>query len=84
MIDKVVPEEGESVADELIGFKEAAELLQVSDKTLIKLLAEEDLPARKLGNKWIFSKEALIQWVRDGRSKEYTRSGIAGDEEIEN
>ncbi|WAH44808.1 helix-turn-helix domain-containing protein (plasmid) [Alicyclobacillus fastidiosus] len=72
------------MSDELLSFKQAAELLQLSEKTLIKILAEQDIPARKIGNKWIFSKEALIRWVSEGSSKDYTKSGVAsGDEESE-
>lgn len=79
----VCPVEGDVMADELLTFKKAAELLQVSEKTLIKILAEQDIPGRKLGNKWIFSKDALVRWVSEGRSREYTRSGIAGVDEID-
>ncbi|NLO40177.1 MAG: helix-turn-helix domain-containing protein, partial [Ruminiclostridium sp.] len=36
--------------------EEAAELFGVSIKTFIKLLREENVPARKIGREWRFSK----------------------------
>lgn len=60
--------------DELLTFKEAVEFLKISDKTLMKLLQEESIPARKLGKEWRFSKNALIQWVAQGDSKDYAKN----------
>jgi excisionase family DNA binding protein len=59
--------------DELLTFEEACELLKVSDKLLLRLLAEEAVPARKIGNKWRFSKSALIDWIGKGNSLDYVK-----------
>ncbi|GIM46994.1 hypothetical protein DNHGIG_25430 [Collibacillus ludicampi] len=61
------------MTDELLDFKQAAEFLRVSDKVLMKLLQEENVPARKIGNQWRFSKQALINWIAEGNSRDYTK-----------
>ena len=33
----------------------------------------EDLPARKIGREWKFSRQALIEWVGSGRSRDFYR-----------
>ena len=59
---------------EILNMDEAAELFGVSIKTFIKLLREEDVPARKIGREWRFSKTALIDWLSKGSSKAYSSS----------
>jgi len=59
---------------EILNMEEAANLFGVSIKTFIKLLKEEDVPARKIGREWRFSKEALINWLSHGNSKDYSSS----------
>lgn len=46
-------------------------ILGVSEKTLIKFLREEHIPARKIGREWRFSKQALINWLASGDSIDY-------------
>lgn len=55
----------------ILNLEQAASLLEISEKTLIKLLKEEHLPARKLGREWRFSKDRLIQWLAEGDSTDY-------------
>lgn len=57
--------------DDILKLEQAIEFLGVSEKTLIKLLREEHIPARKIGREWRFSKNALMQWLATGDSKEY-------------
>ena len=59
---------------EILNMEEAAELFGVSIKTFIKLLREENVPARKIGREWRFSKGALVNWLSKGSSKEYSSS----------
>jgi len=68
---------------EILNIDEAAELLGVSVKTFNKVLHAEDMPARKIGREWKFSRQALIAWVGSGRSREFYRDGAQGDEEAE-
>lgn len=59
---------------EILNMEEAAEFFNVSIKTFIKLLKEEKVPARKIGREWRFSKSALISWLSDGDSQQYSSS----------
>lgn len=69
---------------EILNIDEAAELLGVSVKTFNKVLHSEDLPARKIGREWKFSRAALIAWVGSGESRRFYRESDHGsaDEEI--
>ena len=59
------------MTDDIFGLEQAIEFLGVSEKTIIKLLREEHIPARKIGREWRFSREALIQWLASGDSINY-------------
>lgn len=57
--------------NDILNLAQAVEFLRVSEKTLIKLLREEHIPARKIGREWRFSKEALMNWISSGDSFDY-------------
>lgn len=59
------------MTDDILNLEQAIEFLGVSEKTLIKLLREEPLPARKIGREWRFSREALLNWLASGHSIDY-------------
>lgn len=65
---------------EILNIEEAAELLGVSIKTFNKVLHEGDMPARKIGREWKFSRRALIDWVGGGRARDFYNASIDGDE----
>lgn len=58
---------------DILNIEEAAQLLGVSVKTFNKVLHTQDLPARKIGREWKFSRQALIDWVGSGRSSQFYR-----------
>lgn len=60
---------------EILNIEEAAALLGVSIKTFNKVLHSEDMPARKIGREWKFSRRALIEWVGNGRSRDFYKDG---------
>jgi excisionase family DNA binding protein len=76
-------EKNGDVPRDILNIDEAAELLGVSVKTFNKVLHAEDMPARKIGREWKFSRKALIEWVGSGRSREFYREGNHGEEEHE-
>ncbi|AGY74341.1 MULTISPECIES: helix-turn-helix domain-containing protein [Clostridium] len=55
----------------ILNLEQAIDFLGVSEKTLIKLLREEHVPARKIGREWRFNKQALINWIASGDSMDY-------------
>lgn len=58
--------------NEVLTLEQACKLLNVSERTMIKLLREDHLPARKVGREWRFSRKALIEWIGCGDSVRYT------------
>jgi excisionase family DNA binding protein len=58
---------------DVLNIDEAATLLGVSVKTFNKVLHTENIPARKIGREWKFSRTALIDWVGEGRSMDFYR-----------
>ncbi|TMK40488.1 MAG: helix-turn-helix domain-containing protein [Actinobacteria bacterium] len=67
-----VPDEGVAVgrhsfrageAPEVLSLSQAAELLAVEEAVVRELAEGGDLPARKLGNEWRFSRAALLAWL---------------------
>jgi excisionase family DNA binding protein len=66
---------------DILNIDEAAELLRVSIKTFNKVLHNQNMPARKIGREWKFSRQALIDWVGSGRSQEFYKESSDDDED---
>lgn len=47
-------------ADEVLTAEQAAEFLKVSQKTLLRLARDGDLPGRKIGRAWRFARADLL------------------------
>lgn len=62
----------------LLTLAEAAELLQVSIRTLQRMIRSKKLPAFKVGGQWRIRESQLQQWV------EHRESSIVGDNDEEN
>jgi len=56
---------------EVLNLEQAMEFFGVSERTMIKLLREEHIPARKIGREWRFNKSALLDWLGRGDSINY-------------
>ena len=57
--------------NDILNLAQAIEFFGVSERTMIKLLREESIPARKIGREWRFSKSALLRWLGEGDSINY-------------
>jgi len=51
---------------EVFTIKEAAEFLQLSKRSLYKLVRGGEIPGRKILNKWRFERETLKKWLSEG------------------
>ena len=60
----------------LLTLPEAAELLQVSTRTLQRMIRRKDLPAFKVGGQWRVRESQLARWI-EGRED----SSVASDKE---
>jgi excisionase family DNA binding protein len=54
-----------------------AELLQVDEKTVRSLAAAGDLPGRKVGRQWRFSRQAVLDWLATPQKKRHA-AGFEG------
>ena len=43
--------------------KQAGNLLQISEELVLELAEAGELPGRKLGTQWRFSRSALLAWL---------------------
>lgn len=60
-----------SEVKDVLDINGACEFLGISIKTFQKILREENIPGRKIGREWRFSRQAISEWVGKGSSKEY-------------
>jgi hypothetical protein len=54
---------------EVLNAAQAGELLQIAESVVIELAEADQLPGRKLGNAWRFSRAALIAWLANPEHK---------------
>ncbi len=52
--------------DKLLTIKEVGELLQVNQRTILRMIQNEKIPALKIGNQWRFHPVHLEQWILQG------------------
>lgn len=71
---------------DFLSVKQLAEHLQVSDKTIYRMLWRGDLPGRRVGSQWRFSRSEVDFWLDLRLSRlappelrEMSRAGAAGD-----
>jgi excisionase family DNA binding protein len=50
--------------DEVFSVAEAAELLKVTERALLDAARRGQVPGRKVGRSWRFSKQKLLSWLR--------------------
>jgi excisionase family DNA binding protein len=50
---------------EILTPAQLATLLQVEEETVIELAEKRDLPGRKVGEEWRFSREAILAWLAE-------------------
>jgi excisionase family DNA binding protein len=47
-----------------------AELLQVEEETIVELAERQELPGRKIGEEWRFSRTAVLAWLGEQQEAE--------------
>ncbi|MBN2532401.1 MAG: PTS sugar transporter subunit IIA [Spirochaetales bacterium] len=50
-------------ADKLLTLSDIASYLQITEKTLLKMVHKKEIPSIKIGSQWRFVKEAIDQWL---------------------
>jgi excisionase family DNA binding protein len=79
LVDRYLGEESAptgipSAGPDVLTVEQLAELLQVDAKTVRTLATSGDLPGRKLGRHWRFSRQAVLDWL----AMPERRKGAAG------
>jgi excisionase family DNA binding protein len=79
LVDRYLGEEAgpvtsSSAGPDVLTVDQLAELLQVDAKTVQSLAAKGELPGRKLGRHWRFSRQAVLDWLATPER----RKGAAG------
>ena len=67
--------------EEVLTLAEAAVYLRLPEADVLRLVDEQALPARRLGNEWRFLREAIRDWMRAGmapRSNKDAWMALAG------
>jgi excisionase family DNA binding protein len=59
----------------LLTLREAAQMLQVSTRTLQRMIRKHDLPAFKVGGQWRVRESQLAQWIRFREGSNSTMKG---------
>jgi excisionase family DNA binding protein len=55
---------------EVLNLEEAADYLRVSKGTVLRMIAQQGLPGRRVGKEWRFLRAALADWLREPSPKE--------------
>jgi excisionase family DNA binding protein len=61
-----LPASVEASNGEVLTLSEAASYLRLPEADVLRLVEEQALPARQLGNEWRFLKTAIQDWLRTG------------------
>jgi excisionase family DNA binding protein len=62
---------------DVLTLPQLAELLQVDEKTVRSLATAGDLPGRKVGRQWRFSRQAVLDWLATPERKRHA-AGFEG------
>jgi PTS system nitrogen regulatory IIA component len=63
--------------------KDVAELLNVSEKTIYRMIKDETIPCFRVGGQWRFDRREIVSWVEDTREFHYdaAKKSPTSDEE---
>ena len=56
---------------EVFTITETAKFLQLSKRSLYKLVRRGEIPGRKILNKWRFERETLKKWLSEGEESKH-------------
>ncbi len=51
---------------DILTLSQTTEYLQLGQRTLYRLVKAKKIPTKKIGGKWLFSKQQLKEWVEKG------------------
>jgi excisionase family DNA binding protein len=67
-VEDIEKKEKAQFEDRLMTLEDVAEYLQVSKKTVYRLIENDKIPVFRVAHQWRFRKELLDKWLDEGRS----------------
>jgi len=64
------------VYEKYLTIREASNFLKVSTSTLNRLIKHNNIPSYKVGDRRLFDRDELIEWVKTHRTQEGRSEGI--------
>jgi excisionase family DNA binding protein len=61
---------------DVLTVEQLAQLLQIDERTIRSLAASGELPGRKIGRHWRFSRQAVLDWLAAGDSRRRRSAGF--------
>lgn len=58
------------ISTDVMTLAEVADYLRVPENTVELLVAQEEIPARRVGQQWRFSRAALEEWLRTSNPRD--------------
>lgn len=72
-VEEVLAERAQSEREVVyLTLEQAAELVNVHERTVRKLIAKQNLPASRIGGMWRFPRHELIAWIDRQRADKLT------------
>lgn len=59
----------QSQKDEILTIEQACEFLQLAKPTVYSMVSRREIPFSKKGKRLYFSKDQLIEWLKEGQSE---------------
>lgn len=66
-----------------LSVKDVAELLNVSEKTIYRMIQNETIPCFRVGGQWRFDRREIASWLEDTRSFSYRTEAVSSAEDEE-
>ena len=54
---------GPPISEEVLTLQEASDFLKLSKSTVYNLARKGEVPSRKIGRSWRFTKRSLLEWL---------------------
>jgi excisionase family DNA binding protein len=70
LVGRAAPAQG--LPPDVLTPAQLAELLQVDEKTVRRLAGDGELPGRRIGREWRFSRQAVLEWLATPARKRRT------------
>ena len=61
--------------ERMLTVTDVCQYLSVTNETVYSWIKKSDIPALRVGKRWLFNKSELDQWIKAGKGAEDTKRG---------